>query len=80
MYLVGLARNGNQDVADLFEIETKDLKAYKIKKVATKQFKAKRGTSFRWGAGVNYDKNEDSMRIISCTAHMDVVSILNEYR
>ena len=52
LYLVGLARNKeNQDVADLFRLETPDLTTYELQKVATQQFKARKGTSFQWGPG-----------------------------
>lgn len=51
LYLIGLARNEeNQDVADLFQLITQNMTTFTIKKVATKKFKAKRGTNFQWGA------------------------------
>lgn len=80
LYLIGLARNEeNQDVADLFRLETKDLRAFVLKKVTTKKFKAKEGTSFQWGAGVTYDTDQGRMRIISCTDQINKISVLNVY-
>ena len=81
IFLLGLARNDKeQEVADLFKVETKDFEVFKLQKVASQQFKPKKGTSFKWGAGVVYDEKEGSMRIISSTPHMKGTSILNEYK
>ncbi|WPP49067.1 hypothetical protein [Catalinimonas niigatensis] len=81
LYLVGLARNEQQqDIADLFEIETKDLKTFRLIKVATRQFEAEGGTNFQWAAGVYYDSTAAHMRIISSTDHLDKTAVLNQFR
>ena len=81
LYLIGFAQaEKGEGVADLFRVETDGLAAYELKKVATKTFQTKNGTSFKWGAGVQYNPDEARMKILSCTAQMGQKAFLSEYQ
>ncbi|MCZ6899681.1 MAG: hypothetical protein O7F74_05550 [Bacteroidetes bacterium] len=81
LYLVGFAsdESNEEDVADLYEIETLHLKKFQLKKLATKRFKKKNTSTFRWGAGVD-QINQKALRIISCEKTLQKLSILTVYR
>ena len=81
LYLVGLGANSaDEDVADLFRMEETDLKDFHLKKIASQKFEKKNGSSFRWGAGVAWNPEKGIERILSCPAHINDISLFNEYK
>ena len=80
LYLAGMTSNDNEEnVFDLFEIETEDLASFKLKKIYSKKFAGNKQTKFLWGAGIHFTK-DNQLRIASCGEHIEKKSFFNLYK
>ena len=80
IYLAGMTSDENQEnVLDLFEIETEDLAIFKLKKIYSKKFAGNKQTKFRWGAGIHLAE-DNHLRITSCSEHIKNKSFFNLYK
>jgi hypothetical protein len=78
-YLVGFGQNDqNENIADLFLVENKDLKEFRLKKLLSKTFNCKQGADFRSGAGISLQP-DGKLKIISCASHIKDSLILNVF-
>ncbi len=70
LYLVGMATNDNEEnILDLFRIETEEFSTFKLRKIHTKRFAQNEDSKFNWGAGV-YISDDNKLRMFSCGAHI----------
>lgn len=77
LYLIGFGRNvQNENIADLFLIEHRDLREFSLQKLISKTFNCKEGADFRSGAGIFHQPGE-KMKVISCGSHIRDSVVLN---
>ena len=74
-----MASNDNEEnILDLFKIETKDFSTFKLRKIHTKRFAQNEDSKFSWGAGV-YISDDNQLKIISCGIHIQKESEIYIY-
>ena len=79
LYLFGFGRNvQNENIADLFLVEHKDLREFSLKKLMSKTFNCKEGADFRSGAGIFLQPN-GKLKVISCGSHIKDSLVLNVF-
>jgi hypothetical protein len=79
IYFFGFGRNGrNENVADLFLLEQRDVMEFCLKKLGSKTFACKRGADFQSGAGI-YQGPDGKLKIISCSSHIRESVVLNVF-
>jgi hypothetical protein len=79
LYLFGFGQNDqNENIADLFLVENKDLKEFRLIKLLSKTFNCKQGADFRSGAGISLQP-DGRLKIISCASHIKDSLILNVF-
>lgn len=78
-YLIGLGNKGEDDIADLYQIETTEWKDVLLKRVESRNFGSQKKTKFRWGAGVYWDE-QGSLKIISCGDKLKNGAMISVYR
>jgi hypothetical protein len=79
LYLIGFGRNvQNENIADLFLVENKNLREFSLKKLMSKKFNCKEGADFRSGAGIFLQPN-GKLKVISCGSHINNSLILNVF-
>ena len=79
LYLVGFGQNvQNENIADLFFVEHKDLREFSLKKLMSKTFHCKEGADFRSGAGIFF-QSDGKMKVVSCGSHINDSLILNVF-
>lgn len=69
IYLAGMASNDDENVLDLFRIETEDYSTFKLRNIHTRRFAQNEDSKFNWGAGV-YISDDNQLKIFSCGAHI----------
>ncbi|VAX15769.1 hypothetical protein MNBD_IGNAVI01-489 [hydrothermal vent metagenome] len=70
LYLAGLGSNDkDENILDLFSIETEGLNSFNLKKIHTKIFIRNKEVNFDWGAGV-YMTDNNQLKVFSCEAHI----------
>jgi hypothetical protein len=78
-YLFGFGQNVHEEnIADLFLVENRDLREFWLKKLISKTFNCKRGADFRSGAGI-FLEPDGNMKVISCGPHIRDSLILNVF-
>ena len=79
LYLFGFGRNvQNENIADLFLVENKDLREFSLKKLISKTFNCKDGADFQSGAGIFFQP-DGKMKVVSCGSHINDSLILNVF-
>jgi len=79
LYLFGFGRNNqNQNITDLFLLEHKDLREFRMEKLLSKKFNCREGADFRSGAGI-YSQPDGKLKVISCGSHIKDTLILNVF-
>jgi len=79
LYLFGFGRNDqNENIADLFLVENKNLKEFGLRKIMSKTFICKRGADFRSGAGI-FLQPDGKLKVISCGSHIKDSLVLNVF-
>ena len=79
LYLFGFGRNvQNENIADLFLVEHKDLREFSLKKFMSKTFSCKDGADFRSGAGI-FLHPDGILKVICCGSHINDSLILNVF-
>lgn len=80
LYLTGMASNKNEEnILDLFKIETEEYLEFEIRKISTKCFVKSIDSNFNWGAGVHLT-NERLLKIFSCGANITKESKITIYK
>ena len=80
LYLAGMTSIASEEnVIDLFLIETEDLTTFKLKKLYSKSFPANAETKFRWGAGISITNNRD-LEVLSCGENIHEASVIHIYK
>ena len=80
LYLAGMASNKNEEnILDLFKIETEEYLEFEIRKIYTKCFVKNIDSNFNCGAGVHLS-NESLLKIISCGANITKESKITIYK
>lgn len=70
LYLAGMASDDNEEnILDLFSVETEDLSSFNLIKIYTKRYMKNKEINFDWGAGV-YMTNNNRLEVFSCGAHI----------
>ena len=79
LYLIGFGQNDqNENIADMFIVESKDLKEFRLIKLISKTFNCKEGADFRSGAGI-FLQPDGKIKVISCGSHINNSLILNVF-
>jgi hypothetical protein len=79
IYLLGFGRNDqDENIADLFFVENKDLREFSLKKIISKTFFCQQGADFQSGAGI-FLQPDGKLKIISCAPHIKDSLILNVF-
>ena len=79
LYLFGFGRNvQNENIADLFLVENKNLKEFGLRKIMSKTFICKHGADFRSGAGI-FLQPDGKLKVISCGSHIKDSLVLNVF-
>jgi hypothetical protein len=79
LYLFGFGRNvQNENIADLFLVEHKDLREFSLRKLVSRKFNCKEGADFRSGAGI-FLQPDGKLKVISCGSHINESLILNVF-
>ena len=79
LYLVGMATNDqNENVLDLFRVETDNHMNFKIVKIHSRKFAHNEVSRFSWGAGI-YLSEDNELKIFSTGAHIEEKSKFNIY-
>jgi hypothetical protein len=79
LYLFGFGRNDrNENIADLFLVENKDFKEFRLQKINSRTFYCKEGADFRAGAGI-FIHSSGKLKIISCSSHINDSLVLNVF-
>jgi len=77
LYLAGMASNNNEEnVLDIFRIETDDPSAFKLSKIYTKKFHQSEYSNFDCGAGV-YVSEDSKLKVFSCGKHIQDTTRIN---
>jgi len=77
LYLFGFGRNvQNENIADLFLVEHKDLREFNLRKLVSRKFNCKEGADFRSGAGI-FLQPDGKLKVISCGSHINNSLVLN---
>jgi hypothetical protein len=79
LYLFGFGHNDqNENIADLFLVENKDLREFSLKKLLSKTFNCKEDADFQSGAGI-FHQPDGETKVISCGSHIGGSLILNVF-
>jgi hypothetical protein len=79
LYLFGFGRNDqNENIADLFLVEHKDLREFSLRRLVSKTFICKQGADFRSGAGI-FLQPDGKLKVISCGSHIKDLLVLNVF-
>ena len=80
LFLAGMTSNENEEnVLDIFLVETSDLSSFQLKKVDSVIFPSKDSTRFRWGAGIWIEPTQ-GIHILSCGENIRQESIVHIYK
>ncbi len=79
LYLFGFGRNvQNENIADLFLLEHKDLREFSLRKLVSRKFNCKEGADFRSGAGI-FLQPDGKLKVISSGSHINDSLVLNVF-
>jgi len=79
LYLAGMTSDENdENILDLYKIETSNLSSFKLLKIYTRKFKQNERTKFRWGAGV-YVMDDHRIILVSCGEHIEENVMIHIY-
>jgi hypothetical protein len=79
IYLAGMTTNASdQDVLDLYQVLSSDLKTFRLLKVYSKKVGSNPITRFRWGAGIHIS-NAGKIQLLSTPENISDQSIIHMY-
>ena len=79
LFLAGMASDeNNENVLDLFKVESDKLSSFKLVKIHTRKFSQNKQTGFRWGAGISF-LVDNQIKLYSCCEHIEGKSVINIY-
>ena len=58
LYLAGMTSIEDEDILDVYEIQSADLSTFSLNKIYTRNFGSHELTKFRWGAGIQMNENQ----------------------
>lgn len=77
LYLFGFGQNAyQQNIADLFLLDHKELNEFSLTKLVSKTFQCKAGADFRFGAGI-FLQPGGKLKVVSCGQHIRESLVLN---
>jgi len=79
LFLAGMTSIDNEDILDVYEIQSVDLSTFSLKKIYTRDYGSNDQTKFRWGAGIHIDP-DSRISILSSRENIENKSILNLYQ
>jgi len=79
LYLAGMTSvEQDENMIDIFQIQTEELSTFQCKKIYSKKFPANNKTKFRWGAGLDVDSS-GNIRLMATEEHIKSNSIISIY-
>jgi len=79
LYLFGFGRDAqNENIADLFLVEHKNLREFSLRKLMSRKFNCKEGADFRSGAGI-FLQPDGKLKVISCGSNINTFLLLNVF-
>jgi hypothetical protein len=79
LYLFGFQRVDQRgDIADLFLVENKGLREFKLSKIVSRTFTCKEGARFSAGAGVTLQE-DGTLKVVACGSHIEDALVLNVF-
>ncbi|MCG8309134.1 MAG: hypothetical protein MI975_17210 [Cytophagales bacterium] len=79
LFLAAMACDENdENVVDLYLVESEDLSSFRLRKVFTKRFPPNSNTKFRWGSGIALDRTM-GIEIVSCGENIKHENLIDIY-